>query len=102
MVRYTIALSLLAFAGLQVLVTGLLRELGAGSGGPRTGARRDRHCARRCRGGPPGLARLCVIAGVAGLTGSADLLGLLVCLAGLAAFQLYYAAARGLGILGVR
>ena len=33
-VRYTIALSLLAFGGIQVLVTGLLRELGAGRADP--------------------------------------------------------------------
>jgi O-antigen/teichoic acid export membrane protein len=96
-VRYTIALSLLAFGGLQVLVTGLLRELGAGRADPGRAPAAIGTALTAAGLVLAGSLLLCVVAGVAGLTGSANLPGLLVCLAGLAAFQLYYAAARGLG-----
>jgi len=96
-VRYTIALSLLAFVGLQVIVTGLMRELGASRG--------DDGAAPTVIGSALAATLVvlavslaaCLVAGLAGATGSASLPGLLVCLAGLAAFQLYYAVARGLG-----
>jgi O-antigen/teichoic acid export membrane protein len=96
-VRYTIALSLLAFAGLQVLVTGLLRELGAGRADPERAPAAIGTTLAAAGVVLVGSLALCAIAGAAGLTGSADLLGLIVCLAGLSVFQLYYAAARGLG-----
>lgn len=96
-VRYTIALSLLAFAGLQVLVTGLMRELGAGRADPERAPAAIGTTLAAAGVVLAGSLALCAIAGATGLTGSADLLGLVVCLAGLSVFQLYYAAARGLG-----
>ena len=96
-VRYTIALSLLAFGGLQVLVTGLLKELGAGRADPERAPAAIGTALAAAGVVLAGSLALCAVAGAAGVTGSADLLGLLVCLAGLSVFQLYYAAARGLG-----
>jgi O-antigen/teichoic acid export membrane protein len=95
--RYTIALALLALGAVQVLVTAMTRELGATRGDPaRTG---------EVLGSGLAVAAvlfavtsaLCVLASLLGLTGSAYLPGLLVVLAGLSVFQLYYAVGRGLG-----
>jgi O-antigen/teichoic acid export membrane protein len=98
-VRYTITLALLALAPLLVLATATNRELGAARGGEtRT---------RLVLGSSLaigswvwlGTAALCVAASAAGLTGNADLTGLLVVLAGLGMFNLYYQVSRGLGHL---
>jgi O-antigen/teichoic acid export membrane protein len=96
-VRYTITLALLAYAPLGVLATATNRELGAARGGEGQ--------TRLVLGSSLavafwiwlGAAALCVAASVAGLTGSADLPGLLVVLTGLAVFSLYYGISRGLG-----
>jgi O-antigen/teichoic acid export membrane protein len=96
-VRYTITLALLALAPLLVLATATNRELGAARGGE------DR--TRLVLGSSVaiafwiwlGTAALCVAASAAGLTGNADLTGLLVVLAGLGTFNLYYQISRGLG-----
>jgi O-antigen/teichoic acid export membrane protein len=96
-VRYTITLALLALAPLLVLATATNRELGAARGGE------DR--TRFVLGSSLaiafwiwlGTATLCVAASAAGLTGNADLTGLLVVLAGLGSFNLYYQISRGLG-----
>jgi O-antigen/teichoic acid export membrane protein len=96
-VRYTIALSLLALAGVQVLATALNRELGAARGHER---RIDEVLGSSLAAALVLFvlfAALSVVAGVTGLTGSASLLGLLVTLGGFAGFQIYYAIARGLG-----
>jgi O-antigen/teichoic acid export membrane protein len=95
--RYTITLSTLAFVAGQVIVTGLTRELGAARADPaRTGAVLG-----------SSLAAAAVVVGVSGLVAWAavtagllpgsNALGLVVTLAGLAVFQLYYAIGRGLG-----
>jgi O-antigen/teichoic acid export membrane protein len=96
-VRYTITLSLVAFVGLQVLVKALMKEIG--------GARGDIERVRAVLGtgvlasalvlAASGL--LTLVADAAGLTGSAEPLGMIVVLAGTACFQLYYAMARGVG-----
>jgi O-antigen/teichoic acid export membrane protein len=96
-VRYTITLSLVAFAGLQVLVKALMKELG--------GARGDVDHVREVLGtGIVVSVVVFVISGVLtilaaqlGLTASAQPLGLLAVLAGTACFQLYYAMGRGVG-----
>ncbi len=98
-VRYTITLSLVAFAGLQVLVKALMRELG--------GARGDVEHVREILGTGVVVSVLVFVASViltilaaqAGLTGSAQPLGLVVVLAGTACFQLYYAVGRGIGLV---
>jgi O-antigen/teichoic acid export membrane protein len=95
--RYTIALALLAFGGLQVLVTALTRELGATRGDDRA---TSVALGSGLAAAPPLLGAscaLCTVAALLGLTGSADLLGIVVVLAGLTVFQLYYAIGRGLG-----
>ncbi len=95
--RYSITLALLIFGPIQTLCIALNRELGFARGDP-----------ERIRGViGTGLAfaaaslALCMgITGVAttlGLTGAADTAGMLAVLAGTAAFQLYYALARGVG-----
>jgi O-antigen/teichoic acid export membrane protein len=95
--RYTIVLATFAFGLLQVLSWTLTRELGAGRGSETQAA--------RVLGTGLGTAAVlwlvsavgCVAAAAAGVTGSAGALGLVAVLSGLAAFQLYYAVARGLG-----
>jgi O-antigen/teichoic acid export membrane protein len=99
-VRYTITLSLVAFAGLQVLVKALMKELG--------GARGDEERIREVLGtgvvASVGVlvvsAALALLAAAVGLTGSAQPLGLVAVLAGTACFQLYYAMGRGVGQVG--
>lgn len=96
-VRYTIVLSLVAFVVLQVLVKALMKELG--------GARADPERIREVLG--TGVVAslgvlvasslLALAAAAAGITGSAQPLGLVVVLAGTACFQLYYAMGRGVG-----
>jgi FkbM family methyltransferase len=96
-VRYTITLSLLGFALMQVLVTIIGREVGA--------ARGDREATAGIVGGSLaigavlwlGSVALTVAAAALGLTGAADAAGLVVVLSGLAVLQVYYAIARGLG-----
>ena len=96
-VQYTITVSLLAFGALQVLVTAIIRELGAD---------RDNHArTREVLGSSLAVALflwlatslLCLIAQAAGLAKGADTLGLLAVIAGTAAFQIYYSIGRGLG-----
>jgi O-antigen/teichoic acid export membrane protein len=98
-VRYSITLALLALAPLLVLATATTRELGASRGSEgRT---------RTVLGSSLAIglwiwlvvAVLCVAASAAGLTGNADLVGLLVVLGGLAIFNLYYQISRGLGLI---
>lgn len=96
-VRYTITLSFLAFAVLQVLAMSMNRELGA--------ARQNRERTRAILG--TGLvvaaallvvsSALCIAAAAAGLTGGANTLGLVAVLAGTALFQIYYEIGRGMG-----
>jgi O-antigen/teichoic acid export membrane protein len=96
-VRYTIILSLVAFVALQVLVKALMKELG--------GARADPERVREVLG--TGVVASVVVllasgaltlaAAAAGLTGSAQPLGMVAVLAGTACFQLYYAMGRGVG-----
>jgi O-antigen/teichoic acid export membrane protein len=95
--RYTITLSTLAFVAGQVVVTGLTRELGAARGDPaRTTAVLGSSLA--AAGVVVGASAVLAWAAVAaGLLPGANALGLVVTLAGLAAFQLYYAIGRGLG-----
>ena len=96
-VRYTITLSLVAFVAIQVLVKALMKELG--------GARADPERIREVLGtGVVASLLVFALSGVltlaaaaAGLTGSAQPLGLIVVLAGTACFQLYYAMGRGVG-----
>jgi hypothetical protein len=95
--RYTTTLSTLAFVAGQVVVTGLTRELGAARG----------HEARTSAVLGSSLAAAAAVVGVSGLVAWAavaagllpgsNALGLVVTLAGLAVFQLYYAIGRGLG-----
>jgi O-antigen/teichoic acid export membrane protein len=95
--RYTTTLALLALGASQVLSTALNRELGA--------ARNDRARYPALIGSASVVALaifataavLLLAAHAGGLTGSADLAGLLVVLLGFAIFQLYYAIARGSG-----
>ena len=95
--RYTIALSTLAFGAAQVLANALTREVGA--------ARGDRARSDEVLGSGLVLAgivlagsiALCLVAAAAGLTSGADTVGLVVAVAGLAGFQLYYGIGRGLG-----
>jgi len=99
-VRYTIALSFVAFVALQVLVKALMKELG--------GARAEPERLREVLG--TGLVAgvlvlalsgaLVLLAAALGLTGSAEPLGLVAVLAGTACFQLYYAMGRGVGHVG--
>jgi O-antigen/teichoic acid export membrane protein len=95
--RYTITLSTLAFVAGQVVVTGLTRELGAARGHEaRTGAVLGSSLA--AAGAVVGVSGLVAWAAVAGgLLPGSNALGLVVTLAGLAVFQLYYAIGRGLG-----
>jgi lipopolysaccharide exporter len=96
-VRYTITLATVALCLTQVLSNAMNRELGA--------VRLDRGRTREVLGTALavgvalwlGSAALCVSASAAGLTGTATALGLVAALSGLTVFQLYYAAARGLG-----
>lgn len=98
-VRYTITLSLVAFAGLQVLVKALMRELG--------GARDNVELVREILGtGVMVSVVIFVLSGVLillasrlGLTGSAEPVGMVGVLAGTACFQLYYAMGRGIGLV---
>jgi O-antigen/teichoic acid export membrane protein len=96
-VRYTIALSVLAFGAAQVLANSLTREVGA--------ARGDRLRTAEVLGSGVLLAvivlaatiALCLVAAAVGLTQGADTVGLVAAVIGLAGFQLYYGVARGLG-----
>jgi len=98
-VRYTITLSLVAFAGLQVIVKALMRELG--------GTRGDVERVREVLGTGVVVSvlvffasgALVLLAAQLGITGSAQPVGLIVVLAGTACFQLYYAMGRGLGLV---
>jgi len=98
-VAYTIALSMLAVAPGTSLGGAFTRELGA--------ARGDRQATSDLLGSAPYLAIavwigssiLCVLAGATGLTGSADVLGLLVVMSGLLAFRFYFALGRGVGLV---
>ena len=95
--RYTTTLALMALGASQVLATALNRELGA--------ARNDRTRYPALIGSASVVALaifatasvLLLAAHAGGLTGSADLAGLVVVLLGFASFQLYYAIARGCG-----
>ena len=95
--RYTVALALLIFALLAVLTTTVTREIGAARGNDlRTG---------EVLGSGLAVAALlvgvssvvCVAASLLGLTGGADLLGLLAVGVTFTIFQLYYAISRGVG-----
>jgi O-antigen/teichoic acid export membrane protein len=96
-VRYTIALATLAIALVQVAANAASRELGA--------MRQDSRRTGELVGTAllVGLAlyalsvALCLGASAAGLTGSATPVGLVAAVSGLAVFQLYYQAARGVG-----
>ncbi len=96
-VQYTITVATLAFGGLQVVFTALLRELGA--------ARRDVNRINEILGSSLALTAallvitslLCIVAQAAGLAAAANTLGLLAVLAGMTGFQIYYGVARGLG-----
>jgi O-antigen/teichoic acid export membrane protein len=96
-VRYTITLATVALCLTQVLSNAMNRELGA--------ARLDLARTREVLGSALavgvalwlGSVALCVLASAASLTGTASALGLVAALSGLTVFQLYYAAARGLG-----
>ena len=98
-IRYTITLALLALAPLLVLATATNRELGA--------ARAGEEQTRVVLGSSLAIALwvwlatvvLCIAANGLGLTGNADLTGLIVVLAGLATFNLYYQVSRGLGLI---
>jgi O-antigen/teichoic acid export membrane protein len=98
-VRYTITLAVLAVGPLLVTATATNRELGASRDDP---ARRDSVLASSLLASA-GLwaagAALAALAVAAGLTGDANLPGLLAATVGLAAFNLYYSVARGLGQL---
>ncbi len=96
-VQYTITVSLLAFGGIQVLMTAIIRELGVD---------RDDHVrTREVLGSSLAVAvalwaitsLLCLAAQAAGLATGASTLGLLAVLGGTAAFQIYYSIGRGLG-----
>jgi O-antigen/teichoic acid export membrane protein len=97
-VRYTITLATLAFGLIQVLAIVLPRELGASRS-----ADAERVSQVLGAGLLLGLAvwTLTVLAAGAavalGLTGTAQPVGLIAVISGLAVFQLYYSAARGLG-----
>ena len=96
-VQYTITVAMLAFGGLQVLATAIVRELGVD--------RADEARTRAVLGSSIAAAvvlwgatsLLWLIAASAGLGGGTDTLGLLAVLAGTAAFQVYYSIGRGLG-----
>ena len=98
-IRYTITLALLALAPLLVLATATNRELGA--------ARAGEEQTKVVLGSSLTIALavwlttvvLCVAASGLGLTGNANLTGLVVVLAGLATFNLYYQISRGLGLI---
>lgn len=98
-VRYTITLSLVAFAGLQVLVKALMRELG--------GTRGNIEQIREILGTGVVISVLVflvsgvlvIVAAQLGITGSAQPGGLIIVLAGTACFQLYYAMGRGTGLV---
>lgn len=96
-VQYTITVAMLAFGGLQVLATALMRELGAVRG-DQVGRDEVLGSGLALAGGVWAVTSvLCVVAQDLGLAKTASALGLLVVLAGTAAFQLYYAISRGLG-----
>jgi O-antigen/teichoic acid export membrane protein len=96
-VQYTITVATVAFGGIQVFVTVLIRELGA--------ARRDVDRINEMLGSSLALAAgllvisslLCVVAQLAGLATAANTYGLLAVLAGMTGFQIYYGVSRGLG-----
>lgn len=96
-VRYTITLSLLAFGATQVLVNAMTREVGAARGDGRRTA--EVLGSSLTIGGVvlPASIALCLAAAAAGLTEGSDTAGLIAALIGLAALQLYYGVARGLG-----
>jgi O-antigen/teichoic acid export membrane protein len=96
-VQYTITVAMLAFGGLQVLATALMRELGAVRG-DQVGRNEVLGSGLALAGGLWAVtSALCVLAHGLGLAKTASALGLLVVVAGTAAFQLYYAVSRGLG-----
>lgn len=99
-VRFTIALVGIAFGPMQVLAVVTGRELGAARGDPR----RTGEVLGTTMAVAQGLLGLslgaCVLAAALGLTGSADLVGILVVLVGRALFELYYAVGRGTGQVG--
>jgi O-antigen/teichoic acid export membrane protein len=98
-VRYTITIAVLAVGPLLVTATATNRELGSSRDVP---SRRDSVLASSLLASVvlwAGGAALAALAVIAGLTGDADLAGLLAATVGLAAFNLYYSVARGLGQL---
>ena len=96
-VRYTISLALLALSPVLVLATATNRELGASRAGEaETRVILGSSLAIACWTWL-GTAALCVAASAAGLTGSANLAGMLVVLSGQAMFSLNYQISRGLG-----
>ena len=96
-VQYTITVAILAFGGLQVLATAIVRELGVD--------RADEARTRAILGSSVAAAvalwaatsLLCLIGTSTGLVGGTDALGLLAVVAGTAVFQIYYSIGRGLG-----
>jgi O-antigen/teichoic acid export membrane protein len=95
--RYTTALAAVAFFAGQVLVTALVRELGAARGDP---ARTDAVLGSALAAAAAVVAVSCALAAIAaaaGLLGKTSVVGLVAALVGLAGFQLYYAIGRGLG-----
>jgi O-antigen/teichoic acid export membrane protein len=95
--RYSITVALLIFGPVQTLCIALNRELGAARGSEER-TRAVVGTALAVAGGV--LVITMAVAAVAtalGLTGTADLAGMLAVLAGTAAFQLYYSVARGVG-----
>ncbi len=96
-VQYTITVGLLAFGGLQVLVTAIIRELGVD--------RFDHERTREVLGSSLAVAAvlwlatslLCLAAQAVGLARGASTLGLVAVIAGTAVFQIYYSIGRGLG-----
>jgi O-antigen/teichoic acid export membrane protein len=94
-VQYTIALAVVALAPVQLIGIAVRRELGADRG--------DRAETISTLGSGLALALLGLVASLAlagvalavGLAGPADVAGLAAVIAGLAAFEIYYAVARG-------
>jgi O-antigen/teichoic acid export membrane protein len=96
-VRYTIVVSSLAFFAMQVIVTGTLREIGAHRGSPAQTSPLVWTSLALCAAGFALTAPLCVALDRSGALGTADLAGLLAVLASRTVFEVYYAAARGVG-----
>jgi O-antigen/teichoic acid export membrane protein len=97
-VRFTITLATLAFGLVQVLSVVLPRELGAARTSDST--RVNQVLAAGLSFAALTWALTALAAGIAaalGLTGAARPIGLIAVISGMAAFQLYYSVARGLG-----